>query len=58
MAREKLNSEINIVEIVKSWRYYQNALKNLLPENERINFKKRARYQLINPDIDENEAKR
>ena len=51
MAREKLNEEINIIEIVKSWRYYENALKLLLPENIRIDLKKRARYRAINPDI-------
>ena len=34
MAREKLDKEINIIEIVKSWRYYNIALKFLLTEHQ------------------------
>ena len=32
LARRKLDSEINIIEIIKSWRYFKRALKVLLPE--------------------------
>ena len=53
LAREKLNREINIIEIVKSWRYHDKALQFLLPEKERLNFKERTRYISINPDRDE-----
>ena len=44
MARAKLEKEINIIEIVKSWRYYESAFKFLLPEKQRLDFKERARY--------------
>lgn len=44
MAREKLNKEINIIEIVKSWRYYESALHHLLPEKKRLDLKARSRY--------------
>ena len=44
MAREKLHKEINIIEIVKSWRYYESALHHLLPEKKRLDFKERSRY--------------
>ena len=50
MARNKLNKEINIIEIVKSWRYFERALHYLLPEKKRLDFKERARYIAINPD--------
>ena len=32
LARDKLDKEINIIEMVKSWRYYEQAFKYLLPE--------------------------
>lgn len=32
MAREKLDKEINIIEIVKSWRYLENAVRSLLTD--------------------------
>lgn len=44
MARDKLETEINIIEIVKSWRYFENAFKELLPEGKRIDLKERSRY--------------
>ena len=49
-AREKLNKEVNIIEIVKSWRYYERCLKYLLPEKTRMDFKERSRYITISPD--------
>ena len=45
-------SEINIIEIVKSWRYYESALRYLLPEKQRLDFKERSRYIAIDPDED------
>lgn len=50
MAREKLFKEINIVEIVKSWRYFDLAIKSLLDERQRIDFKEKSRYIAIDPD--------
>ena len=50
MAREKLDKEINILDIVKSWRYFDSALRFLLPEGKRMDLKERARYIAINPD--------
>ena len=47
MARDKLDKEINIIEIVKSWRYFENALRYLLPESKRMDLKERARYIAI-----------
>ena len=53
MARDKLDKEINIVEIVKSWRYFEQAIRYLLPERQRLDFKERSRYISIDPDPDE-----
>ena len=39
--------------MVKSWRYYVSALHHLLSEKQRLDFKERSRYNLINPDQDE-----
>ena len=50
MARKKLNKELNIIEIVKSWRYFGRALHYLLPEKKRFDLKEKARYKAINPD--------
>ena len=50
IARNKLDKEINIIEIVKSWRYFERALKFLLPEKKRLDFKERSRYLTVNPD--------
>ena len=41
------------MEIVKSRRYFQQALRKLIPnEKERLNLKERSRYIAINPDND------
>ena len=45
MAREKLNKEINIIEIVKDWRYFKTALNSLIvDEKKRYDLKERSRY--------------
>ena len=51
MAREKLNEEINIIEIVKSWRNFKRALRMLLSEEQRTKCKERSRYIAIDPDF-------
>ena len=51
MARDKLDKEINIIEIVKSWRYFELAIKSLLEERKRIDLKEKSRYIAINPDL-------
>ncbi len=49
-AREKLDDEINIIEIVKSWRYFDRAIHFLLTDKQRRHFKERSRYIAIDPD--------
>ena len=51
MAREKMNKEINIIEIVKNWRYFKRALNSLITdEKKRYDLKEHSRYFCINPD--------
>jgi hypothetical protein len=57
-AREKLSREINIIEIVKAWRYYDNAFRYLLPEKLMFDFKEHSRYRSVDPDHDFNERKK
>ena len=43
-AREQIQKEVNIVEIVKKLRYVTDALRYLLPETKRFEIKQRNRY--------------
>ena len=52
-AREDLLKEINIIEIVKSRRFFNKAIKLLLSKKKRMELKERSRYIPIDPD-DEN----
>ena len=53
MARDKLDKEINIIDIVKSWRYFDSAIRFLLDERKRLDLKERSRYLMVDPDPDE-----
>ena len=53
MARDKLDKEINIIEMVKSWRYFERSIRYLIPEKQRLDFKERSRYIAVDPDPDE-----
>ena len=44
--------EINIVEIIKSRRYFQMALRLLLSKKQRLLLKSKSRYTEIDPDKD------
>ena len=57
MAREKLDKEINIIEIIKGWRYFYSALNTLIPdEKKRFDLKERTRYIHIDPDKHEEKS--
>ena len=58
IAREKLDKEVNIIEIVKSWRYFDSAFRVLLDERKRLDLKERARYLTVEPDPDEESQKK
>ena len=52
LARAKLDKEVNIIEIVKSWRYFESAIRFLLTERKRLDLKERSRYLTVDPDFD------
>lgn len=58
MARDKLDKEVNIIEIVKSWRYFDSAFRFLLDERKRLDLKERTRYLTVDPDPDEEKEKK
>ena len=49
-AREKLNEELNVVQIIKSWRYMERALAKLLTDKDKLRMKEKARYVVIDPE--------
>ena len=57
-ARERLDREINIIEIVKSWRYFERAIRYLLPQKKRLTIKGRSRYFQIDPEAIADKNKR
>ena len=49
-AREKLEKEINIIEIIKQQRYFAKAINELIVPSKRFDLKEKSRYITINPD--------
>ena len=45
-----MNKEIDIIEMVKSRRYFKMALRYLLPAKVRMDLKERSRYISVDPD--------
>ena len=45
-----MQRETNILELVKSRRYFNPAIRFLLTKNQRMKLKERGRYTVINPD--------
>ena len=45
--RKRLEREINIVEIIKSRRFFKAAIQKLLSEEQRFNLKSRSRYVTV-----------
>jgi len=46
-----MQKETNIIEIVKSRRYFNAALRFLLTKKQRMKLKERGRYTVVNPDL-------
>ena len=47
-----MQQETNIIEIIKSRRYFNAALHFLLDKKQRMRLKERGRYTVINPDFE------
>ena len=56
-ARELLKQETNIIDIIKSRRYFNAALHFLLTKSQRIRIKEKSRYTHVNPDFKKNAKK-
>ena len=53
-ARDKLESELNVIELIKSRRYFAKALKTLIPADQRLKLREQTRYLVIDPESEEN----
>ena len=52
-AREKLEKELNVIELIKSRRYFARALKMLVPPETRLRLREETRYLVIDPDSED-----
>ena len=50
-----MDKEINIIDIIKSRRFFTLALRKLLSYKDRMDLKERSRYIIIDPDSGEDE---
>ena len=48
-----MDNEINIVDIVKSRRYFKDVLQFLLDKDKRLEFSKKADFYLVNSSEEE-----
>ena len=48
-----MDKEIDIIEIIKSRRFFKMAMRKLLSDKDRMDLKERSRYILIDPDSGE-----
>ena len=51
-----MDKEIDIIEMIKSTRFFHLALHKLLSHKDRLDLKERSRYILIDPDAEEDDA--
>ena len=52
----QMDQEIDIIEIIKSTRFFHLAIRKLLTHKDRLDLKERSRYILIDPDTDKEEV--
>ena len=50
----QMDREIDIIEMIKSRRFFHLAIRKLLTHKERVDLKERSRYSLIDPDTEDN----
>ena len=53
----EMDQEIDIIEMIKSRRFYKMAFRKLLSDKERMDLKERSRYIMIDPDSGEDVKK-
>ena len=47
-----MNKEIDIIEMIKSRRFFKLAFRELLPASKRMELKEKSRYLMVDPDTD------
>ena len=52
-AIKKMDDEIDIIEMIKSRRYFKEALRKLMSAEKRMKLKEKTRYIMIDPDLDD-----
>ena len=52
IARERLQEELNLVDIVLSLRYFERALAHLILEQRRETLRQESQCHIIDPDSD------
>ena len=48
-----MDDEIDIIEMIKSRRYFKEALRKLMSAEKRMKLKEKSRYIMIDPDSDD-----
>ena len=57
-ARQALSKEVNIIEIIRVLRYLKQAMRQVLPRQDRIYAKKSSRYVILDSESDSNEKQK
>lgn len=55
MAHQKLNEEMNVIELIKMQRYFAKALRSLLTAGQRFELREQTRYLIIDPATSDEE---
>ena len=56
LGRQRLKEETNIIQIIKSRRYFKYALKLLLTREQRQRYKSKSTFELINVERPDGQA--
>ena len=48
-----MDDEIDIIEMIKSRRFFKNAFRELMTSEKRMKLKEKSRYIMIDPDSDD-----
>ena len=56
IASENLERELDLVEVIKQQRYFNEALKNLLTKEQRLQYKANANFVTVDPSSDDSKV--
>ena len=55
-AIKEMDDEIDIIEMIKSRRFFKKAFRELMTAEKRMKLKEKSRYIMIDPDSDDEES--